>query len=64
MGSEMCIRDRIPDEANVAAELDVLLEKGYDEQYIFNRLRFFGGNFEDIQNLTRKISGKTKKEEA
>ena len=56
-------RGPIPNEANVAAELKVLLEKGYDEQYIYNRLRFFGGNFEDIQNLTKKVSEKAGKKE-
>ena len=56
-------RGPIPEEANVAAEVKVLLEKGYDEKYIFNRLRFFGGNFEDVQNLTKKFSEKTEKEE-
>lgn len=56
-------RGPIPDEANAAAELDVLLEKGYDEKYIINRLRFFGGNFEDIQKLTKKISERRNKTE-
>jgi len=55
-------RGPIRDETNAAAELDVLLEKGYDEKYIVNRLRFFGGNFEDIQRLTEKIGGKRKEE--
>lgn len=55
-------RGPIRDETNAAAELDVLLEKGYDEKYIVNRLRFFGGNFEDIQLLTKKIGGKRKEE--
>jgi len=56
-------RGPIKDETNAAAELEVLLEKGYDEKYIINRLRFFGGNFEDIVKLTEKISGKSKKTE-
>ena len=56
-------RGPIRDESNVAAELEVLLEKGYDEEYILNRLRFFGGNFEDIQKLTKRISEKSKGEE-
>jgi len=56
-------RGPISDEANVAAELKVLLDKGYDEEYILNRLRFFGGNFEDIQNLTKKLSEKSEKKE-
>lgn len=55
-------RGLIKDETNAAAELEVLLEKGYDEKYIINRLRFFGGNFEDIVKLTRKISGNPKSE--
>lgn len=55
-------RGPIKDETNAAAELDVLLEKGYDETYIINRLRFFAGNFEEIQQLTKKIAGRRKEE--
>jgi sulfhydrogenase subunit delta len=57
-------RGPIPNETNAAAELNVLLEKGYDEKYILNRLRFFGGNFEDIQELTKRLSDIAKKAEA
>ena len=56
-------RGPIKDETNAAAELDVLLEKGYDENYIFNHLRFFGGNFEDIVKLTERISGNSENTE-
>ena len=56
-------RGPIKDETNAAAELEVLLKKGYDEKYIINRLRVFGGNFEDIVKLTEKISGESKKVE-
>lgn len=53
-------RGPIKDETNAAAELDVLLEKGYDKEDISNRLRIFCGNFEDIQKLTKDISRKSK----
>jgi len=56
-------RGPIKDETNATAELDVLLEKGYDENYIFNHLRFFGGNFEDIVKLTERISGNSENTE-
>lgn len=56
-------RGPIKDETNAAAELEVLLEKGYDEKYIINRLRFFGGNFEEIVNLTGKVLGESRKAE-
>lgn len=52
-------RGPIRDETNSAAELDVLLEKGYDKKYIIDRMRMFGGNFEDIVKLSEKISGKS-----
>ncbi len=53
-------RGPIEDETNAAAELDVLLEKGYDKEDISNRLRVFCGNFEDIQKLTKDTSNKSK----
>jgi len=56
-------RGPIKDETNAAAELEVLLKKGYDEKYIINRLRVFGGNFEDIVQLTEKITGNSKRAE-
>lgn len=52
----------IKDETNSTAELEVLLEKGYDQKYIIDRLRVFGGNFDDIVNLTI-ISGESKRAE-
>ncbi len=55
-------RGPIKDETNSTAELDVLLEKGYDQKYIIDRLRVFGGNFEDIVNLTI-VSGESKRAE-
>jgi len=56
-------RGPIKDETNVAAELDVLLQKGYDERYIINRLRFFCGNFEEIQKISKTIKEKAEKME-
>jgi len=56
-------RGPIKDETNAAGELDILLKKGYDKKYIINRLRIFGGNFEEIANLTKAISEKTRKKE-
>ncbi|MFX0067648.1 MAG: hydrogenase [Promethearchaeota archaeon] len=53
-------RGPIKDETNAAAELDILLEKGYDKEDISNRLRIFCGNFEDIQKITKGISQKSK----
>lgn len=53
-------RGPIEDETNAAGELDILLEKGFDKEDISNRLRFFCGNFEDIQKLTERISQKSK----
>jgi sulfhydrogenase subunit delta len=46
-------RGPIPDETNAAEELRTLKEKGYDEKYIQNRLRFFGANFEGISKLSK-----------
>lgn len=46
-------RGPIKDETNADAELETLLKKGYDEKYIINRLRIFGGNFGDIVKLTK-----------
>ena len=54
-------RGPIKDETNAAAELDVLLKKGYDENYIINRLRFFCGNFEEIQKISEEIRNRAKK---
>jgi hypothetical protein len=46
-------------ETNAAEELHTLLEKGYDERYIENRLRFFGANFEGILKLSKMLREKT-----
>jgi sulfhydrogenase subunit delta len=54
-------RGPIKDETNAPAELDVLLQRGYQEKYIINRLRFFCGNFEQIPKLTEVIRERTKK---
>ena len=48
-------RGPIKDESNAAEELNLLLEKGYDFDFIANRLRFFGGNFEEIIKLTSTL---------
>ncbi len=53
-------RGPIRDETNAAAELEILLKKGYDEKYIINRLRAFCGDFEEIQKLTDKLFGRSK----
>lgn len=54
-------RGPIKDETNAAAELKVLREKGYDEAYIENRLRFFCGNFEEVQRISKLLrEGKSK----
>jgi sulfhydrogenase subunit delta len=52
-----CIGCRGPiiDESNASSELKVLIKKGYTEEDIINRLRFFGGNFEEIQKIVKKI---------
>lgn len=52
-------RGPIINEANAAEELHTLLEKGYDERYIENRLRFFGANFEGILKLSKMLREKT-----
>jgi sulfhydrogenase subunit delta len=54
-------RGPIKYETNPAAELDILLKKGYDERYIMDRLRIFGGNFKDIAKLEKQISKKRKR---
>jgi sulfhydrogenase subunit delta len=51
-------RGPIKDEANAAEELNLLSEKGFDFEYIANRLRFFGGNFEEIVKLTGSLKKK------
>jgi len=56
-------RGFIKDETNAAAELEVLLKKGYDEEYIMNRLRFFGGNFEKLKRIKEKFLERRKKSE-
>lgn len=57
-------RGPIKGETNAQGELEALKKRGYDESYIINRLRFFGGNFEDIEKLTIKILGKKSEIEA
>lgn len=52
-------RGPIMNETNAAEELHTLLEKGYDERYIENRLRFFGANFEGILKLSKMLREKT-----
>jgi len=52
-------RGPIKDETNAAEELRTLKEKGYDERYIENRLRFFGANFEGIAKLSKMLREKT-----
>lgn len=52
-------RGPIKDETNAAEELHTLKEKGYDEKYIENRLRFFGANFEGIAKLSQMLKEKT-----
>jgi sulfhydrogenase subunit delta len=52
-------RGPIADETNAAEELRTLKEKGYDEAYIVDRLRFFGANFEGIAKLGEML-GKAK----
>lgn len=54
-------RGPIKGETNADAELEALLKKKYDEDCIVNRLRFFGGNFEDIVKLTDKMFRKESK---
>lgn len=44
-------RGTIPTDANIAGEIDLLLEKGYDLEYISNRLRMFGGGSVIISEL-------------
>jgi sulfhydrogenase subunit delta len=51
-------RGPIDNETNAAAEFKILLDSGFSKEDIINRLRFFGGNFEEIQNLNMKISEK------
>jgi len=51
-------RGPIPEETNAAEELRTLKEKGFDEKYIQNRLRFFGANFEGIAKLSKVIKNK------
>jgi sulfhydrogenase subunit delta len=55
-------RGPIKDETNATEELNLLLEKGFDFQYIANRLRFFGGNFDEIIKLTSELKKKAEKE--
>jgi sulfhydrogenase subunit delta len=57
-------RGPIKDETNATAELDVLLNKGYDEKYIINRLRLFCGNFYEIQKISEIVIERAKKMEA
>jgi len=52
-------RGPIKDETNAAEELRTLKEKGYDEKYIENRLKFFGANFEGISKLSQMLKEKT-----
>lgn len=52
-------RGPIEDETNAAEELRTLKEKGYDERYIENRLRFFGANFDGIAKLSKMLREKT-----
>ncbi len=54
-------RGPIADETNAAAELDVLLQKGYSQKDIINRLRFFCGNSEEIQKISETIEERSKK---
>ena len=51
-------RGPIKDETNAAEELNVLKEKGYDEKYIKNRLKFFGANFEEIAKVSKMLEKK------
>jgi sulfhydrogenase subunit delta len=51
-------RGPITNETNAAEELHTLKEKGYDERYIENRLRFFGANFEGIAKLSQLLKEK------
>ncbi|MEM2109551.1 MAG: hydrogenase [Candidatus Odinarchaeota archaeon] len=44
-------RGLITGESNAEAELEALRKRGYSDKYIINRLRFFGGNFDDITVL-------------
>jgi sulfhydrogenase subunit delta len=46
-------RGIIPTDANIAREVELLLEKGYDLEYISNRLSFFGGGVEILKELNR-----------
>jgi sulfhydrogenase subunit delta len=52
-------RGPIKDETNAAEELTILKEKGYDERYVENRLRFFGANFEGIAKISKMLREKT-----
>lgn len=52
-------RGPVEGEANIAAEFDILKEKGYDEDYILNRLRMFGGGHEKIAELIGKADGES-----
>lgn len=48
-----CIGCRGPllEQANIAKEFKLLLEKGYGKEYLLNRLRLFGGNVDEIRRL-------------
>jgi len=50
-------RGTIPTGANIAGEIDLLLEKGYNLQYISNRLRMFGGGAEILKALGEGDNG-------
>ena len=47
-------RGPIKGEANAEEMLRTLKEKGYDERYIENRLRFFGANSEEVAKVLRE----------
>ncbi len=51
-------RGPIKGETNAKAELEALRKRGYADKYIINRLRFFAGNFDDIQILGVKENSK------
>ncbi|MCS7139299.1 MAG: hydrogenase [Candidatus Nezhaarchaeota archaeon] len=48
-------RGPIKDEANVAGELLMLLEKGWKEQDVVDKLRLFAARYKDISKLIRRV---------
>jgi sulfhydrogenase subunit delta len=56
-------RGPIKGETNATGELQALKNRGYDEQYLINRLRFFGGNFDEISKLHQLLKTPSGKKE-